>query len=129
MAADATERWLEMYVRAWTTNDVGDIRALFSDDASYFPTPFSPGWHGVDDIVAGWLERKDEPGDWSFEYEVLCGSDELGIVRGLTTYPGYGRDFGNLWLIRFAPGGRCREFIEWWMERKQPDPGSPPAGG
>jgi hypothetical protein len=75
MAADATERWLEMYVRAWTTNDVGDIRALFSDDASYFPTPFSPGWHGVDDIVAGWLERKDEPGDWSFEYEVLCGSD------------------------------------------------------
>ena len=29
------------------------------------------------------------------------------------------RTYSNLWVIRFAPDGRAREFTEWWM--KQPD--------
>jgi hypothetical protein len=124
MATDTIERWLEMYLRAWTTNDTSDFEALFTDAAAYFPTPFSGGWHGRAEIVAGWLDRKDEPGDWSFEHEILWGSDELGVVRGLTRYPRDGREYRNLWLVRFAPGGRCREFTEWWVERDQPDPGA-----
>jgi hypothetical protein len=34
MATDTIERWVEMYVRAWTTNEVSDIGALFTDDAA-----------------------------------------------------------------------------------------------
>jgi ketosteroid isomerase-like protein len=113
MATGTIERWVEMYVRAWTTNDSSDIGALFSDDAAYFPTPFSKGWHGREAIIAGWLDRKDDPDDWSFEYEILCGSDELGVVRGLARYPGERREYRTMWLVRFAPGGRCREFTEW----------------
>lgn len=126
MATDTIERWVEMYVRAWTTNDVSDIGALFTDDAAYFPTPFSEGWHGREAIIAGWLDRKDEPGDWSFDFEILCGSDELGVVRGVTAYPAEDQVYSNLWLVRFAPGGRCREFTEWWVEHNQPDPGATP---
>lgn len=128
MATDTMERWVEMYLRAWTTNDESDIGALFTDDAAYFPTPFSDGWHGRDAIIRGWLDRKDDPGDWSFEYEILCGSDELGVVRGMTRYPGVRRDYSNIWLVRFVPGGRCREFTEWWVEREQPDTGTPAPG-
>jgi hypothetical protein len=28
--------------------------------------------------------------------------------------------FANVWLVRFAPDGRAREFSEWWVERPRP---------
>jgi hypothetical protein len=35
MNLDDVERWMDGYVHAWTTNDPGDIAALFTDDANY----------------------------------------------------------------------------------------------
>lgn len=30
----------------------------------------------------------------------------------------YGKEFSNIWLIRFGKQGRCLEFTEWWLEKK-----------
>jgi ketosteroid isomerase-like protein len=117
--------WLSRYLDAWTTNDPATIASLFTADAVYLPTPFSAGWRGREAIVAGWLERRDEPGDWTFEHEIVCGSLERAVVRGRTVYPRQGREYSNIWLVEFAADGRCREFTEWWVERNQPDPGQP----
>jgi hypothetical protein len=117
--------WLARYREAWTTNDPETIASLFTHDAIYRPTPFSAGWRGRAAIVAGWLDRKDEPGDWTFEHEIVSSSDDRGIVRGRTVYPALGREYSNIWLVEFAPDGKCREFTEWWVERGQPDPGEP----
>ncbi|WP_117215597.1 nuclear transport factor 2 family protein [Allorhizocola rhizosphaerae] len=111
------KKWVDGYVRAWRTNDPADIRALFTDDAEYYTAPFRPPWRGVDAIVEGWLDRQDEPGEYSFDWEPVVDGDELGILRGVTTYPD--ETFSNLWVIRFAPDGRATEFTEWFMEHSR----------
>lgn len=111
---DRVAAWIDGYVRAWNTNDPGDIRALFSADAQYFTAPFRPPWRGVDDIVKGWLGRKDEPGEAASSWRPLIVTDELAIVTGTTTYPT--ETFSNLWVIELDESGRCRRFTEWWMQ-------------
>jgi hypothetical protein len=111
--ADAIARWVGAYERAWTSNDPAEITGLFTDDASYYTAPFRRPWVGPD-IVKEWLDRKDEPGDWAFRWELLASADDLSFVRGWTDYTD-GTKYHNLWVIRLAPDGRCSEFTEWFM--------------
>ena len=117
MDKDALDAWVTGYVRAWESNDPKDIERLFAADGVYFTAPDREPWRGRDAIVAGWLQRKDDPGDWTYRYEILgvAGGEGVGFVRGWTSYPG--RTYSNLWVVRLAPDGRCTEFTEWWMER------------
>jgi ketosteroid isomerase-like protein len=108
--------WIDAYRKAWETNEPAGIRALFSEDAAYFTEPYAPPWRGRDEIVRQWLARLDEPGETTFEWEPLTETPELGIAQGRTTYRTLQKTFSNLWVIRFAPDGRCREFTEWWMQ-------------
>ena len=109
--------WVERYVRAWNSNDPEDIASLFADDARYFTEPHADPWVGRDEIVRRWLERKDEPGDTTFTFDVLVATDSLGIVRGETRYGSTGRNYSNLWEIRLDEAGASVEFVEWWMEQ------------
>jgi len=117
----ALEDWVERYVRAWESNDPGEIGALFTEDATYFTAPHREPWRGREAIVAGWLDRKDDPGTWTFRHEVHGVDGNVGFVRGWTEYtppeiaPPNGR-FVNLWEVRLEPDGRCGEFVEWWMD-------------
>ena len=118
--SDARQRydvWVRAYMKAWESNDPEEIGALFTEDAKYFTTPYRKAWAGRQGIVDGWLGRKDQPGTWSFEYEVLIADDQLGVVKGVTRYADPNPDYVNLWLIRLDAGGKhCREFTEYWME-------------
>jgi hypothetical protein len=111
--------WVDRYVEAWNSNDPGDIRSLFTTDASYYTSPFRVPWRGQDTIVREWLGRKDEPGNATFRYEVLATGDGLGMVRGWTQYRGPAREYSNIWLVRLDSQGRCSEFIEWWMAQPE----------
>jgi uncharacterized protein (TIGR02246 family) len=111
---DRVATWIDGYVRAWNTNDPDDITALFTDDGEYYTAPFRPPWRGREDIVAGWLERKDEPGETTFEWQPTAVTDEVAIIEGTTVYPD--ETYSNLWVIRLDADGRCRQFIEWWMQ-------------
>ena len=110
--------WVQAYRRAWESNDPADIGALFSDDALYYPEPGADPWRGRDGIVEGWLGRRDEPGDATFEWQALVETGDLGVITGRTTYST--QAFSNLWVIRFDREGRCREFTEWWMSHAAP---------
>jgi hypothetical protein len=117
MDRTALERWLDGYLRAWESNDPAAIGRLFTADARYYTAPFREPWAGREAIVADWLERKDEPGDWSFRWEILAVADGLGFVRGWTHYAADPpTDFSNLWVVRLTADGECAEFSEWWME-------------
>jgi hypothetical protein len=107
------EAWLERYVRAWTTNDPADIAGLFTEDAEYYTAPHREPWRGRDAIVAGWLEKKDEEGQWRFRSEVLAIAGDLGFVQGWTDY--LDESYSNLWVIRLRDG-LSSEFTEWWMK-------------
>jgi ketosteroid isomerase-like protein len=106
--------WIDGYVRAWNSNDPDEIGALFTEDAAYFTAPFREPWRGREQIVKSWLERRDEPGETTFQWTPLSVTGELAIIQGTTSYPD--QRFSNLWVIRLSADGRCREFTEWWME-------------
>ena len=110
-----TGAWIEAYLSAWTSNDPADIGELFADDAEYFTSPYRPPWRGREAIVAGWLERLDEPGTWTFRHDVLIEDRELGVVQGETSYLNEGRTYSNLWLVWFDVDGRCKKFVEYFM--------------
>ena len=116
---DLVQTWLDRYLAAWASNDPDDIRALFTDDATYAGSPFDPEPAvGIEAIVAWWLSNRDESDDWTFEGAPLAYSDGIGLVQGRTDYPGEGRVYANLWVITFAEDGRARSFVEWWMQPK-----------
>jgi uncharacterized protein (TIGR02246 family) len=110
---DTVRRWVDGYVRAWDSNDPADIGALFTDDARYYTAPFREPWQGRDGIVQGWLDRKDQPGDATFEWQPVLVAGEVAIVQGVTVYSD--ETYSNLWVIRLSADGRCHEFTEWWM--------------
>ncbi len=114
MDRDDVDRWVEGYLRAWETNDPEDIGRLFTDDARYYTAPHREPWTGRQAIVDGWLDRKDEPGGWTFRHDILATAGDLAFVQGWTEY----RDppnYANLWVIRLGEDGRSSEFTEWWM--------------
>jgi hypothetical protein len=114
----ALAAWMARYERAWESNDPDEIGALFSDDALYYTEPYREPWRGREEIVEKWLDRKDEPGGWTFEWEPLVDTPELAIITGTATYRDPPLGYSNLWVLRLADDGRCREFTEWWMEHK-----------
>ncbi len=122
MNLDDVERWMDDYVRAWTTNDPDDIGALFSDDATNATAPYREPFAGREAIVAEWIEIGDEPGTWTFRYEPLAVAGDLAFVRGWTDYlDEKPRRYHNLWVIRLAEDGRASEFTEWFMKERAPD--------
>jgi ketosteroid isomerase-like protein len=107
------EDWVRRYIDAWESNDPEAIGALFTDEAHYYTAPYRNPWTGRQGIIDGWLDRKDEPGEWRFSFEVLGVDGDLGFVKGVTTYDD--GDYSNFWVIRLAEGGLASEFIEYWM--------------
>jgi ketosteroid isomerase-like protein len=116
----AIEDWVRRYIDAWESNDPGEIGELFTDDGRYFTAPHRQPWTGRDGIVEGWLDRKDEQGEWRFSFEVLGVDGDNGFVKGVTTYSD-GDDYSNLWVISLDEDGRASEFIEYWMEVEEED--------
>jgi ketosteroid isomerase-like protein len=109
--------WVERYLAAWASNEPADIRALFTDDAVYQGRPHDPeAWRGREGIVAGWLDHRDEPGDWSFEWELLGIVDDRALVQGVTLYRD-DPDYDNLWVFTLTPDGAASEFTEWAIAR------------
>lgn len=121
--------WVDGYVRAWRTNEPDAIARLFAADATYATGPFDEPWRGRAAIVAGWLGRRDEPGSWTFRYEVLATSPDGGVARGWATYPERREEFSNIWLIALDEQGQCTAFTEWWVQRPAREAASEGASG
>jgi ketosteroid isomerase-like protein len=122
----AVAAWLEAYVRAWETYDPAAIGDLFTEDAAYDADPFDDGIRGRDAIVAEWLTDRDAPGTYRAAYQPVAVDGETAVATGMSRY--FEADgttprtaFGNVFVLRFAPDGRCAEYREWYMERAKDD--------
>ena len=115
----AARRWIDGYVRAWRSNDESDIRALFTADAEYLTEPWLPAIAGQDAIVASWLERRDEPGTFTFDGDVAGVDGRRFFYAAVTRYDS-GTVYSNLWVVRLADDlERAESFIEWWMDQSE----------
>ena len=117
MTREQVQAWLDAYVEAWRSYDPEAIGALFSADATYRYRPYQEPVRGRDAIVAAWDDDRDEPGSWDAEYAPSLIAGERVIVTGETRYTS-GRTFSNLWELTFDDDGRCRDFVEWYMEHR-----------
>jgi hypothetical protein len=119
------ERWIEGYLRAWTTDTAEDIEALFTEDVTYSPYPWPRDgnrWEGRDAVVSKWIGRGDSKVGWRFEHRILAVEGDTAVIEGWTYYDrddsdAWAEAYANVWLVRFADDGRAREFAEWWVEK------------
>lgn len=116
------QRWLDGYIRAWESKDPETLRAIFTDDAEYWFQPDDPQpLRGIDTIMTMWGSA-DEPSEPQHELRVLIEDAALGIITGTVAYPGHDA-YVNLWEVHFAPDGRARRFVEWYMKQQDRHPG------
>jgi ketosteroid isomerase-like protein len=127
---DDVDRWLDAYVKAWTTYDREQIRALFSDDVEYRYHPYDEPVRGRDAVAEAWLgegshegvSTRDQEGTYDAVYRAVAVEGNVAVATGATTYraePGGPVDkiYDNCFVMRFDSGGRCCEFTEWYMRR------------
>jgi ketosteroid isomerase-like protein len=112
--------WLNRYIAAWRTGDAEEIGGLFAADVVYSYRPFTEPVRGRDAVVADWQRNPDEPGSWSAEYHAVAVEGDTGVSTGESRYPGEGRTFSNVFVVRFNDAGEAREFSEWWVEKPKP---------
>ena len=113
--------WLAAYRHAWSTDDPGEVAALFTEDVRYFTAPYREPLEGAGAITDYWLGEHEGDIPWSFEYQVLAQEGDLFVVRAVTTYP---EGDEPTTTTRRVPqplagdagrDGRASEFVEYFM--------------
>ena len=117
------QNWLDRYVEAWKSYDEQQIRALFSEDATYAFHPQDEPERGRDAIVEAWLHAPDEKGTYDAEYRVLAIDADVHVADGWSRYfnaDGTPRDeYCNIYVCRFNEAGECTEFTEYWIQNRE----------
>lgn len=107
------ETWIAAYEQAWRAAGTDSLRTLFVEEASYRMSPYEEPVTGLAAICELW-EREREGPDEGFEmsYEIVAVEGDTAVARVGVEY-GQGAGYRDLWIVRFAADGRCREFEEW----------------
>lgn len=125
------QRWLDRYVAAWHAYDPTAIADLFTEDAEYRYHPYDDEpVRGRAAIVHDWLNpggdaaNRDRLGTVEATYTAFAADGERAVAIGETSYrsePGgpVERHYFNAWLLEFDADGRCRSFVEYYMQRRR----------
>jgi uncharacterized protein (TIGR02246 family) len=128
---DDVQAWLDRYIAAWAAYDADAIGDLFTDDALYRYHPSDDGFVGRDAIVRAWLEptgdasTRDVPDTWEAHYEPFAIDGDRAVAVGWsryytdTTKSTVTDMWDNVYLLEFAPDGRCRLFVESFVARPE----------
>ena|SRR5687768_13686618 len=122
------QAWLDRYVEAWRANEREQIEALFTNDVVYRWRPYRsyPAAHGIQAVVDGWLgDTRDEPGTWEARYEAYAVDGDRAVATGFSRYFATATDpeqtYHNVFLMSFAPDGRCSAFTDVYMLEEEPE--------
>jgi ketosteroid isomerase-like protein len=109
----SAEAWIAAYERAWRAPGVESLAELFCEDASYRMSPYDDAALGLDSIAALWeRERVGPDEEFAMSSELVATEGDTAVARIEVAYAS-GAEYRDLWIIRFAEDGRCREFEEW----------------
>jgi ketosteroid isomerase-like protein len=107
--------WIENYERAWRTAGTVLLPELFTEDATYRHSPYAEPVAGLAAIARDWeAEREGAAEVFSMTTEIVAVEGDTGVARAEVRYER--AEFRDLWVVRFAPDGRCAAFEEWWFE-------------
>jgi hypothetical protein len=117
------DAWLAGYERAWRTPGTELLVELFSADATYQQAPYERPLSGLGEIGAMWETEREGPDEpFTMQTELVALDGDVAVVRVQVNYErSTPREYRDLWVIRFAADGRCREFEEWpfWPTRER----------
>jgi hypothetical protein len=109
--------WLERFCKGWEGRETDALVGLFTEDGSFWETPFDPPEVGADAMRDGWDELWPSQRDRRMHGEILAVDGEVAVARWWARYTrmpdGVDRELDGVFLLRFAGDGRCRELIEW----------------
>jgi ketosteroid isomerase-like protein len=131
MTQEDVDRWLADYVEAWRTYDRDQIGALFTEDIAYRYHPYDEPIEGRDEVIKAWRAEGDHPeagtrddaGTFDAEYRAVAVDGDVAVATGTSSYKDsadgpVARVYDNCFVMRFDSEGCCREFTEWFMQRK-----------
>jgi len=107
--------WVDRYAAAWRTSGTAGLDALFTDDATYLKEPYAEPVVGRAELAELWEIERDGPGEvFRLEREVVTVDGHMAVVRLHVVYGDPPtQEYRDLWVLRFAPDGRCAAFEEW----------------
>jgi ketosteroid isomerase-like protein len=119
----AVGEWLARYIDVWKSGDHSRVAELFTDDAAYYADPFAAPRHGHAAIAEYWRLTGDPADAFEAQYDPLVVAGDMAIVTGFSRYFDESRsrvdkEYGNIFVLRFADDGRCSEYREWYMLRE-----------
>ena len=114
--------WIAAYERAWRTPGSGELGTIFRPDAVYRQGPYEEPVTGLPAIARMWEVERDGPDEvFRLECDLVAASDDVAVLRAGVWYGDPVREeYRDLWVVRFAPDGRCAEFEEWPFWPEQP---------
>lgn len=114
--------WLDAYKDAWQARDPERAAALFSDDASYFETPFDEPARGRPGILHYWQAVPEHQRDVRFDYRIIHFQDGVGFNHWRATFTrqesGDEVALDGIFEVHLNGEGRCTLFREWWHRRE-----------
>ncbi|MGS2618230.1 YybH family protein [Micromonospora sp. LZ34] len=118
------EAWIRAYESAWRTAGTDQLDRLFTTDATYQMSPFQEPHRGLDAIRVLWdAERAGPDEEFEMDFHIVAVNDPQAVVRLEVRYGGPRPQlFRDLWILTFAPDGRCLAFEEWPFS---PEPAAP----
>ena len=116
-------KWVAFYERLWRTPGTELLGELFVPDASYLPSPWARPVEGLEAITRFWDgERNGTDEQFTMSSDLVAVDADMAVVRVSVEYGASGsRPWRDLWVLRFAPDGRCSWFEEWPFSPDQPD--------
>lgn len=124
-------RWVAAYERAWRTPGTAALAGLFSPDATYRTGPYDYVVTGLPAIERLWEAEREGPDEvFRMERELVVADGGVAVLRVEVWYGEPVRqEYRDLWIVRFAPDGRCAAFEEWPFWPGQPHMADPPGPG
>jgi hypothetical protein len=119
----AVEGWVDRYELCWRTPGTDQLAGLFLPGATYLPSPWARPLDGLEEIAEFWeSEREGVDEEFTMSSDVVAVDGDTAVVRIFVEYgpAGAGR-WRDLWVLRFAPDGRCSSFEEWPFAPNQRD--------
>jgi len=112
---NSVNAWVAAYERIWRTPGVEGLAEIFTEDARYSQGPYREPRVGLAAISEMWEATRDGP-DEVFEMtsEVVAVDGDTAVARVEVKYgePDL-HEYRDLWVMSFAPDGRCTSFEEW----------------
>ncbi|MGA2521737.1 MAG: nuclear transport factor 2 family protein [Acidimicrobiales bacterium] len=116
-------RFVGAYEDQWRSPGTGRLAELFTPDIVYAPSPWAEPVRGLAELARFWEAERSGPDEsFTMASEVLAVDSDTAVVRVDVEYhDGVARSWRDLWVLRFASGGRCRAFEEWPFTTDTPD--------